>query len=203
MERHLTRGMEHGASPPPVLLRALRRLDVALGRISGPDLADERGVRVLGSGIPFHVQRSSYDPRVAKTPPAETRSVPARRAIQYGARGAWMATAISALHPGQNAWRRISWFAGYGGAGLLLQALRFGLSILGARLAGPSEWGFWTLLNTVLAYSYIADFGVVNGMNRDIALFRGRGDRARVASIARTSKSLVLCTSALSALAAA
>jgi O-antigen/teichoic acid export membrane protein len=78
--------------------------------------------------------------------------------------------------------------------------LRFGASILCVRIAGPDEWGFWTLLNTVLAYSYIADFGVVNGMNRDIALFCGRGDRARVAAIANTSKSLVLCTSTLCAL---
>jgi O-antigen/teichoic acid export membrane protein len=109
----------------------------------------------------------------------------------------------SLAHPGQNAWRRASAFASYGGSVLLLQALRFGVSILCARLAGPSEWGFWTLLNTVLAYSYIADCGVVNGMNRDIALFRGRGDWAQVARIANTSKSLVLCTSVLCALAAA
>src|SRR6185312_11992317 len=99
--------------------------------------------------------------------------------------------------------RSVSSFAGYGGSVLLLQTLRFGASIVCARIAGPAEWGFWTLLNTVLAYSYIADFGVVNGMNRDIALFRGRGDRARVTTIANTSKSLVLCTSALCTLAAA
>ena len=114
-----------------------------------------------------------------------------------------MAAAVSVARPGQNAWRKASAFAGYGGSVLLLQALRFGVSILCARLAGPSDWGFWMLLNTVLVYSYIADFGVVNGMNRDIALFRGRGDRAQVKKIVNTSKSLVLCTSVLCALAAA
>ena len=104
--------------------------------------------------------------------------------------------------------QRIAWsgaastLAGYGGSVLLLQALRFGMSILCARLIGPSEWGFWMLLNTVLAYSYVADLGVVNGMSRDIALFRGQGDHARVSKIVNASTSLVLLTSALCALAA-
>ncbi|HUS06527.1 MAG TPA: oligosaccharide flippase family protein [Bryobacteraceae bacterium] len=114
-----------------------------------------------------------------------------------------MASVASAVQPAQNAWRGAAEFAGYGGSVLLLQALRFGVNILCARLAGPSDWGLWTLLNTVLAYSYIADFGVVNGMNRDVALFRGRGDTAQVARIENTSKSLVLCTSVLCALVAA
>jgi O-antigen/teichoic acid export membrane protein len=85
----------------------------------------------------------------------------------------------------------------YGTSVLLLQGLRFAVSILCARSLAPADWGLWTLLNTVLAYSFIADLGVSNAMNRDIPMFRGRRDLARVASIANLSRSFVLCTSAL------
>lgn len=90
----------------------------------------------------------------------------------------------------------------YGGSVVLLQGLRFGISVVCAGIVSPPEWGLWTLLNSILAYSFIVDLGISNGMNRDIPLYRGAGDRVRVGRISDASRSFALITSILCALGA-
>jgi O-antigen/teichoic acid export membrane protein len=91
----------------------------------------------------------------------------------------------------------------YGGSVVLLQGLRFGISVVCAGIVSPPEWGLWTLLNSVLAYSFVADLGISNGMNRDIPLYRGAGNRVRAGRISDASRSFALVSSVLCALGAA
>lgn len=85
---------------------------------------------------------------------------------------------------------------------VVLQAVRFGVTLYCARALGPEDWGVWVLLNTALAYSYLADLGVVNAMNREIPFERGRNDPARLVEIERTAQSVALVSAGALGLAA-
>lgn len=74
----------------------------------------------------------------------------------------------------------------------LLQGSRFGVSLIAAKKLGPETWGVWQLLSLIIAYSNIIHLGVTNGMNRNIPLFRGKGDEERVFLIRGVSLGIVL-----------
>ena len=82
-----------------------------------------------------------------------------------------------------------------------LQASRFGVNLIAARQLGPETFGFWYILNLALAYGGLAHLGVVNGMNRDVPVFRGRGDAAKVQLIQSVTVAVLLVTTAVSGVA--
>ncbi len=75
---------------------------------------------------------------------------------------------------------------------VLLQASRFAVNLFAAKRLGPETFGFWYVLNLALAYGGLAHLGVVNAMNRDVPVFRGKGDAERVRLIQSVSVGVLL-----------
>lgn len=68
---------------------------------------------------------------------------------------------------------------------------RFAVSFVAAKLLGPSTWGFWNMLNLILVYGCLSHFGVINAMNRDVPLLKGKGESERVEAIRRVSLTFI------------
>lgn len=71
---------------------------------------------------------------------------------------------------------------------------RFGVDIYAARLMGPTEYGLWNLLSLVPVYGTIIQFGVLNGMNREVPYFFGAKEPERVQIIRHTTYTVVVGT---------
>jgi O-antigen/teichoic acid export membrane protein len=78
-------------------------------------------------------------------------------------------------------------FAFFAGSTLLLQACRFGVSVVAAKLLGPLSFGIWNAVSSILVYGLSAHGGVLNGMNREVPYHAGRRDAAKVAQVRRVS----------------
>lgn len=63
------------------------------------------------------------------------------------------------------------------------QGSRFIVRLVAAGILGPATYGLWNMLNLVLVYSSIIHMGVTNAMNRDVPLFKGKGDLYKVEEI--------------------
>lgn len=83
---------------------------------------------------------------------------------------------------------------------LLLQASRFAVNLLAAKQLGPSVWGLWYMLNLVLAYGSVVHLGVINAMNRDVPLFRGRQDAEKVHLVQAVTLAVLVITTTVSGL---
>lgn len=81
---------------------------------------------------------------------------------------------------------------------LLLQASRFGVNLLAARQLGPSVWGLWYVLNLVLAYGSVVHLGVINAMNRDVPVFKGKGETAKVNLVQAVTLAVLVVTTTVS-----
>ncbi|MDZ7268732.1 MAG: GNAT family N-acetyltransferase [candidate division KSB1 bacterium] len=73
------------------------------------------------------------------------------------------------------------------GANVIVQAARFVKNFLLARLLGPQLFGLWNGLQILLVYGVNAHLGVLNAMNREVPLCRGRGASAAIPALARVS----------------
>ena len=80
---------------------------------------------------------------------------------------------------------------------VLLQFSRFGVNLYTARLLGPETWGLWNILNLTLAYSGLLHLGTINAMNRDVPIFRGKGDVDRVSLIQSVTLGVVLISAVI------
>jgi O-antigen/teichoic acid export membrane protein len=89
------------------------------------------------------------------------------------------------------------WF--YSASTLLMQASKMLTALLVARLIGPSEFGWWNSLQPLLVYGAMFHFGVLNGMNRDVPYFNGKGDPERAEYIRRVSWGITMLTAAIAA----
>lgn len=91
-------------------------------------------------------------------------------------------------------------FLGFGGSTLLEQASRLLSNLAAAAVLGPTVWGTWYLLNLVLRYGTVTQFGVINGMNRQVPLHNGKGEHAQALAVRSTSlgfltvSNLVICS---------
>lgn len=74
-------------------------------------------------------------------------------------------------------------FVAFSTSTILSSGTRFVVNLVAARVLGPAQFGIWNTLNLILLYGPVLLLGVPNGMNRDVPLFRGRGDMAGVARI--------------------
>lgn len=86
-------------------------------------------------------------------------------------------------------------FVLYGSSTVLYQASRFIVLLVIASVLGPRSFGIWNLINLVLVYGTYAHLGVANGMNRDVPLFKGRGDASRVKEVRAVSAGFISLSS--------
>jgi len=70
---------------------------------------------------------------------------------------------------------------------ILYQGSRFLTALGAAKILGPGVYGLWNMLNLILTYGRLAHLGVINAMNRDVPLFKGKRDFQRVEEIRRAS----------------
>jgi len=66
---------------------------------------------------------------------------------------------------------------------VIYQGSRFLVSLVAAKLLGPTTFGLWNILNLIIIYSCVIHLGTVNAMNRDVPLFKGKGDFQKVDEI--------------------
>lgn len=70
---------------------------------------------------------------------------------------------------------------------ILYQGSRFLTALGAAKILGPGIYGLWNMLNLILTYGRLAHLGVINAMNRDVPLFKGKRDFQKVEEIRRAS----------------
>ncbi|WP_169311146.1 oligosaccharide flippase family protein [Thermodesulfatator indicus] len=78
------------------------------------------------------------------------------------------------------------------------QFSRFFCFFVAAKILGPKQYGWWSLLSLFLLYRGITHFGVIPAMNREIPFFIGKKDFDRVNKIRSVTFSYLLVFSFLS-----
>lgn len=85
-------------------------------------------------------------------------------------------------------------FVLYASSTVLMQASKFGTNLFVAALIGPTSQGWWNSLQPFVIYSSLIQLGVLNGMNRQIPYYMGRGEEYRAERIRRVSLGVVVLT---------
>jgi O-antigen/teichoic acid export membrane protein len=88
----------------------------------------------------------------------------------------------------------------YSSSTLLMQGSKLLTSLIIARLLGPEIFGWWNTLQPLLIYAAMLHFGVLNGMNRDVPYFNGRGDLDRAEYIRRVSWGITIISALFASL---
>ena len=83
------------------------------------------------------------------------------------------------------------------GGNLIAMVLRMAGAILLARLVMPSTLGLFNGVAIALGYASILQLGVLNGLNRELPYFVGKGDRARVKELAAAAQAWALMVGAV------
>lgn len=83
-------------------------------------------------------------------------------------------------------------FLAFSASLLALQGSRFGVSLLAARDLGAVTYGYWNVLSLILLYGLYLQFGVLNGMGRDVPYYAGRGEPERIMRIHTTAWTVAL-----------
>jgi len=68
----------------------------------------------------------------------------------------------------------------------------FMVTVIVAKILGPTRFGLWNILSLLIAYSSIVHLGVINAMNRDVPFFKGQGNLQKVDEIRRVSLGFIL-----------
>ena len=63
---------------------------------------------------------------------------------------------------------------------LLAQAVMLVGGLVVARMLGPSNYGLWSALQLFPIYGAYASFGLLVALNREVPIYRGRGDEAKI-----------------------
>jgi len=80
------------------------------------------------------------------------------------------------------------------------QFSRLAISLIVARWAGPEEFGSWNVLNLILIYGFLVTLGVPIGMNRNVPLLMGQGDKISAQQATNTSLWFVLFSNMITGL---
>lgn len=64
---------------------------------------------------------------------------------------------------------------------LLAQVALLVGGLIVARVLGPTDYGLWNALQLLAVYGTYATLGLLSALNRDVPIYRGRGDEAKVA----------------------
>ena len=80
------------------------------------------------------------------------------------------------------------------GGNLVAMAMRLAGGILLGRLVAPDTLGLFAGIGLVLGYSTIAQLGILNGVNRELPYYIGRGDVARAHDLAASGQAWALAS---------
>ena len=65
-------------------------------------------------------------------------------------------------------------------SGKILQlTVKFILSLFVAKVLGPSQYGFWSMIELINKYSPLLMYGVANGVKRELPFWQGRNDKRK------------------------
>lgn len=56
-----------------------------------------------------------------------------------------------------------------------------------ARVLGPTDYGLWNALQLITMYGTYASLGLINALNREVPIYRGRGDEEKIARMRNAS----------------
>lgn len=87
----------------------------------------------------------------------------------------------------------------FGAVGLLHQVVQMGCTMLMIRWVAPEQMGVWQTALLLEAYSHLVRFGIVNAMNREVAVLAGRNEPARAAGYVATTEAFTFCVAGLQA----
>lgn len=85
----------------------------------------------------------------------------------------------------------------YGAVGLLQQCVQMGCALIVIRWVAPEQMGLWQTALLLESYSYLVRFGVVNAMNREVAILAGRNESARSLRYVAVTEAFTLHAAAL------
>ena len=83
---------------------------------------------------------------------------------------------------------------------VFMQTARFLVALIAAKKLGPATWGIWQLLFLILTYGSFIHLGAINGMNREIPIYKGRGDKKKIGLIREVALGTVLLSSLIAGL---
>ena len=83
-------------------------------------------------------------------------------------------------------------FLGFGSSSVILQVSRVVSGLVVAALLGPATWGWWYLLNLIVAYGALTQLGALNGLNREVPAALGRGQAEESVALRRVALGVVL-----------
>jgi O-antigen/teichoic acid export membrane protein len=83
-------------------------------------------------------------------------------------------------------------FLRFGASTVGVQAARVGAGLVVAASLGPTLWGWWYLLNLIVAYGSLTHLGALNAMNREVPAALGRGDGAAADDLRRVALGTVI-----------
>ncbi|MBN1459929.1 MAG: lipopolysaccharide biosynthesis protein [Armatimonadetes bacterium] len=106
-------------------------------------------------------------------------------------------TTASPYASGSSALRLTAVFAGGNLAATILRMLG---GFLTAKVVEPSVLGLYASISLVLGYAPFLQLGVLNGLNRELPFYVGRGDQKRVMELAAAAKAWALLVGGLAAL---
>lgn len=86
----------------------------------------------------------------------------------------------------------------YAGSTAAMQASKLITSLLVANILGPAVTGWWNSMQPLLVYGTMFHFGVLNGMNRDVPYFTGKGQADRTEYVRRVTWGIALLSAMLS-----
>ena len=92
-------------------------------------------------------------------------------------------------------------FALFSSSTVALSISSFMVNLVTARFLGPKMFGLRNALVLVTTYGTHLHFGTLNGMNRDVPLYRGKGNLQKVEQIRRVTLGVVTCSSLFSSFA--
>jgi O-antigen/teichoic acid export membrane protein len=94
--------------------------------------------------------------------------------------------------------RSVAYLAGVlAGGNVLASALRMVGGILQARFVGPPVLGLFNSLGLVLGYAPLLQLGILNGLNRELPYYVGKGEHQRVRELAAAAQAWTLMLSAV------
>jgi O-antigen/teichoic acid export membrane protein len=94
--------------------------------------------------------------------------------------------------------RSVAYLAGIlAGGNVLASALRMAGGILQARFVGPAVLGLFSSLGLVMAYAPFLELGILNGLNRELPYYVGKGEHQRVRELAAAAQAWALMLSAV------
>ncbi len=99
--------------------------------------------------------------------------------------------------PALSAKRSVTFLAGsLAGGNLVAMALRLIGGVLLGRLVAPSTLGLFAGIGLALGYAPLLQLGILNGLNRELPYFVGKGDRERVRELAAAAQAWALLVGA-------